>query len=87
MSKKNSLKKMAEVDIRTVRKEELIDIRNVEFDYSLSQEQRLKKLTEQLKNPYCFRVGEVGVKIEYSDTNRTFEDAFLTLLKREKSGL
>lgn len=87
MPKMDSLKKMAEVDIRTVRKEDMIDIGTVEFDYSLSQEQRLKNLTEQLKNPYCFQVDEVGVKIEYSDTNRTFEDAFLTLLKREKSGL
>ena len=45
---------------------ELVDIRDVVIDKSLPLEERVKSYVEQIKNPYCFKVGDVVVRVSYS---------------------
>ncbi|MCF0134302.1 MAG: hypothetical protein HUJ72_10580 [Blautia sp.] len=65
---------MKAVDIRTVDRESLVDIRNVEIDRSLPKEERIRQFVKQIKNPYCFRCGEAVVKMSFMDTDITLED-------------
>ena len=81
------LKKLSEVDIEMVNKNELVDANEITLDYSIPQNQRIDYLLAKLKNPYCFKVGEIAVKIGFNENERSFEDAFLTILKREKNSL
>ncbi|RDY32007.1 DUF6870 family protein [Lachnotalea glycerini] len=67
---------MKNVDIRTVDKSTLVDIRDVSIDENLPVEERIRQLVEGLRNPYCFLVGDVAVKVEYEDTEVTFEQRF-----------
>ena len=68
------LVQMKEVNINTVDRESLVDIRKVQVDEKLSREQRFEDFLRQIKNPYCYRCGKVVVKISFSDTDVTLED-------------
>ena len=68
------LVQMKEVDINTVDRESLVDIREVQIDGKLSREQRFEDFLRQIKNPYCYRCGKIVVKISFSDTDATLED-------------
>lgn len=61
---------------------ELVDIRDVNIDTSLPVEERIRSYIEQVKDPYCFRVGDVKVRVSFSDTNRTLTDNFCDMLAR-----
>lgn len=41
-------------------------------EYSL--EERVRNFVEQIKNPYCFKYGDVVVKTSFLDTDVTQED-------------
>ncbi len=73
MTIEDQMKEMKNVDIQTVDKSTLVDIRTVTIDEKLPVEERIKQLVEGLRNPYCFLVGDIAVKIEYEDTEVTFE--------------
>ena len=38
--------------------EELVDIRDVKIDRTLPSDERIRSFIEQIKNPYCFKVGD-----------------------------
>ena len=65
---------MKNVDIRTVNRDDLVDIRDVVIDTNLPKEERMKLFLEQVKNPYCFKCGEVVVKLSFADTDITLEE-------------
>lgn len=69
-----TLDEMKNVDVRTVRREDLVDIRDVHIDQDLPKEERIRQFVEQIKNPYCFKVGNVVVKTTFADTDRTLDD-------------
>ncbi len=60
------LNEMAKVDIRTVQLDELADINDVSIDESLPKEEKIRSYMEQIKNPYCFRSGDVVIKIGFA---------------------
>ena len=59
---------------------DLVDIRDVKIDRTLPVEERMKSYIDQIKNPYCFRVGDVKVRISYSDEVQTMNDSFSALI-------
>lgn len=59
---------------------ELVDIRDVKVDRSLPTEERVKSYVEQVKNPYCFRVGDVKVHVSFAPESRTLNDSFTEML-------
>lgn len=68
------------VDVREVKREELVDIREVEIDRDLPVEERLREFVRQVKNPYCFKVGDVVVKTAFSSSGGSFEERFERML-------
>ena len=69
-----TLRELAEVDIQTVSKESVVDIRDVRIDESLNREERLSDYISQVKNPYCVRCNGIIVKMSFSHTGETLED-------------
>ena len=61
--------------------DELVDIRTVHVDRSLPLEERVRSYVEQVKDPYCFRVGNVKVRVSYAGKDNTLNDSFSTMLR------
>ncbi|WP_312433630.1 DUF6870 family protein [Lacrimispora sp.] len=87
MKKRISISELANVDIESVNKEDLVDASSFTFDNTVPQEQRAERVIAAVKNPYCFRVGDVGVKLEFPEDAPPLQDVFSDFLKRKKSGL
>lgn len=58
----------------------LIDIRDVKLDGSLEQPERIRSFLRQIKNPYCFKVGDVVVNVAYTEGGTTLNDCFADML-------
>lgn len=71
-----TLEDMKKVDIRTVDRDSLVDINEVQIDDSLPPKERAAEFLRQIKNPYCFRVGKVVVKNVYSDDGVSLQERF-----------
>lgn len=71
---KLQLTQMKEIDIHTVDRESLVDIREVQVDGRLPREQRFQDFLRQIRNPYCYRCGKMVVKVSFSDTDATLEN-------------
>lgn len=54
----------------------LVDIREVKVDRNLPTEDRVRSYVEQVKDPYCFRVGDVKVRVSYTAGEKTLNDSF-----------
>lgn len=64
---RETLKEMAAVDIRTVKAEELVDITALEEDlFGEDPAGRARHFLQAVKNPYCFKVGDMVVKSSFS---------------------
>ena len=87
MQNKLNLSELADVDITAVNKEDLVDVSGLTFDTTIPREQRAAQVLRKVKNPYCFRVGDMGVKLEFLDSSPPLQDCLTDFLQRKKSGL
>lgn len=71
-----SIDEMKAVDVRTVDPETLVDVTGIVIDESLSKEERAAEFVRQVKNPYCFRVGNMVVKNVYSNDGVSLRERF-----------
>ncbi|MCX4325344.1 MAG: hypothetical protein OSJ59_20650 [Lachnospiraceae bacterium] len=71
---------LKDVDVRTVEKEGLVDIREIPVERGLTAEERLRDFIGKVKNPYCFRVGDVVVKTAFSENGGSFGERFERML-------
>ena len=62
----NDLTQCAAVDVKTVRKEELVDIGNVYIDVNKPVMERVVDFVSQVKNPYCYVDHGIIVKISFT---------------------
>ena len=78
-----SFEELQTVDIRTVKPEDVVDIQQIKIEEGLSQQERRREFIRQVKNPYCFRVGNVIVKASYSENavslNERFEELVMSV--------
>ena len=72
--------KMKDIDIRTVDPDDLIDLNDIVIDTDKSKNERIISFIEQIKNPYCFKVGKTIVKVCFDDNGVTLEDRLENLL-------
>ncbi len=79
---RNILEQMKNVDISTVDTAELVDIREIQIDQQKTREDRLRDFVLQVKNPYCFRVGKVAVKLTFPEGGATLEDRLQSLMTK-----
>ena len=70
------IEEMKAVDVRTVDPETLVDVTKIKIDESLSKEERVAEFLRQVKNPYCFRVGNMVVKNVYSNDGVSLRERF-----------
>ena len=78
------LAEMKSVDPQTVDPDKLTDIADVTVNTCLPLPERLADYLDQIGNPYCFRCGNVVVKIAYADTAVTFEDALEQFIRQRQ---
>ena len=71
-----TLEEMKAIDVRMVDPETLVDVTTIKIDENLSKEERKAEYLKQVKNPYCFRIGDVVVKNVYSNDGVTLQDRF-----------
>lgn len=71
---------MNDINSQTKKLDDLVDIRDVQVDRSLPTEERIRSFVEQIKDPYCFRVGNVKVKVSYAKRDETLDDSFSTMI-------
>ena len=64
-----NLNEMKNADLQNCNIDDLVDIRDVKVDKSKSQIEKLLDFIEKIKNPYLFKVGDIAVKISFSDSN------------------
>ena len=73
-------RKYLDTDFDDVSLDELKDIRDIRIDRNQPKEKRVRQYLRQIGNPYLVRVGDVKVKIRFSNDGTTFEDAFEEML-------
>ena len=61
--------------------DELVDIRDVTIDTSLPFTERIINYIQQIKNPYCYKCGDIAVKIKFADTDVTMEECMESYLR------
>ena len=81
------LEQMKSVDIGAVAPESLPDVSGMTFDNALSRKERITRFLQIAKNPYCFCVGGIGVKMEFTENGPSRQDILTDFLIRQKSGL
>ena len=78
----NEIQNLKDINIREVDVSTLVDIRNVQIDESMTYEQRIRDFVRQIKNPYCFLVGDVVVKLNFSANGPTITDSLERVLAK-----
>ena len=76
-----------DADPENISWEDLTDVSGLVLDTGVPMEQRAGLILQKVKNPYCFRVGDMGVKLEFAENGPTLQECLTDLLKRKKSGL
>ena len=72
---------MQAVDVRAIDKNSLVDLNCVKIDESMPVEQRMIDFLRQIKNPYCFLVGDVVVKVVYKKNGPSFQQNMVDMLR------
>ena len=67
---------------QSIERDDLVDISTVKIDQSLSRDERIADYIRQVKNPYCYRSGDIVVQISFAQTDATLEDRLLSYLQR-----
>ena len=81
------LEQMKSVDIGAVAPESLADVSGMTFNNALPKEERIACFLQAVKNPYCFCIGGVGVKIEFAESGPSLQDTLTDFLLRQGGGL
>ena len=68
-------------------KNTLPDLSGVTLDKAIPQEKRITEMLVLTPDPYCFRYGEVGVKVEFAENGPSLQDMLTNFFIRHKSGL
>lgn len=76
-----TIEEMKNVDVRTVDPDTLVDVNSVQISDDMSREDRLMEFIRQVKNPFCYRVGNVVVKNVYSQDGVTIDERFEQMVR------
>ena len=77
--------KFENVKVCDFEKENLVDISTISI-HEQSQNKSFLQYLKQVGNPYCYRCGDVGVKIEFDDTMPYLEPKLIEFLIKKKQG-
>ena len=74
------LKKDKEINTDELDISELVDIRDVKIDSKKPYLIRMISYINQVKHPYCYRVGNVRVRVSYAGKDKTLTDSFISMI-------
>lgn len=60
---------MKNIDLNTVDRDALMDIRDVKVNTALSKQERAIDFIRQIGNPYCYKHGKYVVKVGFADSD------------------
>ena len=69
-----SMINMKNIDLNTVDRDALVDIRDVKVNTALPKQERAIDFIRQIGNPYCYKHGKYVVKVGFSDTEVSLEE-------------
>lgn len=75
------LKEMKNIDIRTVDKAILVDIKDIKIDIKKTVQEKTSEYIKQIKNPYCFLCNGYAVKLEFAENEKSIEDCFCDFIE------
>ena len=77
------LKRLEEMDIRDLKREDLDNAGDIVIDRKVPAQKRMREFLEKTKNPYAENVGDYILMVTYSkNTEDTLEDKMIQLAKR-----
>ncbi|XBX04437.1 hypothetical protein QMP26_28765 [Enterocloster clostridioformis] len=76
------LEKLQNVGLDQIDSNTLVDLNSISVDTSQPKEKRIEKLLSSGINPYFFRVGNMKIKVVYSNTGRTLSDIIENLVEK-----
>ena len=79
---RETLREMAEVDIRNVDINTLTDLRDIVVDTKKPVPQKLASFAEQTNNVYVHRIGDYIVKVRFQKEGPTIDDKMEEYLRR-----
>jgi len=65
---------MKNCDTKPIDKEELVDLRDIKINQEQSVPEKIMEFITLIKNPYLYKYGDKVVRINFSETDVTFED-------------
>ena len=69
-----NLKLLREIPVNDINKNDLVDISSVAINKHTSKDTAFLSCLDQVKNPYCFKCGEIVVKLQFSENGRTLQE-------------
>lgn len=76
------LEELQNISIDQMDPNTLVDLNSIRVDTSQPKEKRIKMLLESGINPYFFRVGNMKIKVAYSNTGKTLSDIIENLVEK-----
>lgn len=82
------LKRMSQIDVSSVNPDELVDVRDVQIDKNLNDEERIEDYIEKIKNPYVYKYGDYIVKLEFdNESGITLNELLEEMVKKIAEGM
>lgn len=78
---KKVIESMKQISIKECDKEQLVDLSSIEIDGTRSKQERMTDYLRQVKNPYCFKVGDVAVRLVFDEGGRSFQQCMEELVQ------
>ena len=69
-----NLKLLREIPVNDINKNDLVDISSVAINKHTSKDTAFLSFLDQVKNSYCFKCGEIVVKLQFSENGRTLQE-------------
>ncbi len=78
---KKVIESMKQISIKECDKEQLVDLSSIEINGTQSKQERMFDYLHQVKNPYCFKVGEIAVRLVFDEGGRSFQQCMEELVQ------
>lgn len=63
----------------------IVDINEIKTDASLPPNERIEKYLQQVKNPYCYKVDDIVVLLDWIETENTIQNQMEELIEMKLS--
>lgn len=80
MISREELLRMRNMSFSDIDESEVPDIKDIEIDVNKSKSEKIEGILASGRNPYFIKTGDIIVKIGFTSTNRTIEEALESLI-------